>query len=163
LIISLDAYGEVNDYIRSGSSYEGILENIRYIKEKLPNTRISINSVASILSLESVPDLGKDLLSRDLVSTTNMMFGICHHPVEYEITAFTPETKALIKRKFEDYYIWIVKNVPKFDINYINKCKGIIKHMMSKDDSHLLPTTIEKLTILDNARGVDYRKVIKNL
>lgn len=163
LIVSLDAYGEVNDYIRSGSSYEGIIENIRYIKEKLPDTRISINSVASVLSLESVPDLGRDLLSRDLVSTVNMMFGICHHPVEYEITVFTPETKEIIKQKFEEYFKWMTKNVSKLDPNYINKCIGIIKHMMSKDDSHLLPTTIEKLTILDNVRGVDYRKVIKNL
>lgn len=163
IIVSIDGYGEVNDYIRSGSNYEVILENIRYIKEQLPNTIISVNSVASVLSMESIPDLVKDLMTKDLVSPINMMFGICHHPVEYEITVFTKETKNLIKKKYDEFYIWLAKNSKNFDINYINKCKGIVQHMMSKDDSHLLPITIEKLTSLDQFRGVDYRKVIKNL
>lgn len=163
IIVSIDGYGEVNDYIRSGSNYEVILENIRYIKEQLPNTRISVNSVASVLSMESIPDLVKDLMTKDLVSPINMMFGICHHPVEYEITVFTKETKNLIKKKYDEFYIWLAKNSKNLNINYINKCKGIVQHMMSKDDSHLLPTTIEKLTSLDQFRGVDYRKVIKNL
>jgi hypothetical protein len=94
-----------------------------------------------------------------------MMFGICHHPIEYEITVFTQETKELIKKKFDELCIWIIKNAenPKECSNYLNKCRGIVKHMLSKDDSHLLPTTIEKLTILDKVRDVDYRKVIKNL
>lgn len=163
IIVSIDGYGEVNDYIRSGSNYEVILENIRYIKEQLPNTRISVNSVASVLSMESIPDLVKDLMTKDLVSPINMMFGICHHPVEYEITVFTKETKNLIKKKYDEFYIWLAKNSKNLNINYINKCKGIVQHMMSKDDSHLLPITIEKLTSLDQFRGVDYRKVIKNL
>jgi hypothetical protein len=115
--------------------------------------------------MESLPDLVKDLISKKLAYPVNMMFGICHHPVEYEITVFTPDTKNLIKKKFDELYIWILKNTEKPNecLHYINKCKGIVKHMLEKDDSHLLPTTIEKLTILDKVRDVDYRKVIKNL
>ena len=95
----------------------------------------------------------------------HMMFSICHYPVEQEITVFTPETKELIKKKFDELYLWILKNAekPKECLHYINKCRGIVKHMLAKDDSHLLPKTIEKLTILDKVRDVDYRKVIKNL
>ena len=165
IIVSLDGYGEVNDYIRSGSNYNEILENMRYLKEKLPNIVISVNSVASVLSMESLPDLVKDLISKRLVDPIHMMFGICHYPVEQEITVFTPETKELIKKKFDELYIWILKNAekPKECVHYLNKCRGIVKHMLAKDDSHLLPKTIEKLTILDKVRDVDYRKVIKNL
>jgi hypothetical protein len=138
---------------------------MQYLKEQLPNIVLSVNSVASIMSMESLPDLVKDLISKRLVEPIHMMFGICHHPIEYEITVFTQETKELIKKKFDELCIWIIKNAenPKECSNYLNKCRGIVKHMLSKDDSHLLPTTIEKLTILDKVRDVDYRKVIKNL
>lgn len=164
IIVSIDGYGEVNDYVRSGSNYDEILENIRFIKEKLPNAVVSVNTVASILSMESIPELGKDLITKNLVSPEHMMFGICHYPSELEITVFTQETKNLIQKKFNEYYIWLFQNYKGAGlVPYVNKCKGIVNHMMAKDDSHLLKVTTEKLTSLDVQREVDYRKVIKNL
>lgn len=51
LMVSIDAIGELNDYIRSGSRFNDIVSNLQKVKEQLPNVRIDIGTTVSLLNV----------------------------------------------------------------------------------------------------------------
>lgn len=166
LTVSLDGYREVNDYIRFGSNYDQIMENIETIKKEVPHVTFNINTVASIMSMHSLPELGKDILRRKICAPQEIMFSICHYPEELDPTALTKESKEEVKMLFDEYILWISEHFAepqytKQKTRLMNKCIGLMNHMMSCDKSDLLPIAIERLTEQDNFRKTDYKKVLK--
>jgi len=165
MTVSLDGYGKVNDYIRFGSDYEQIIQNIFTIKERNPHVRFTINSVASIMSMRSIPDLFKDLITRNVCMPRNSWFSICHHPDEFDPTVLPIESKNEIKAQYEEYISWLIKNYSDPDKSQlpfiIKNIRGLIEYMMSTDNSSQLAYAIEKLEFLDKARNTNFREVIK--
>ncbi len=166
LTVSLDGYMEVNDYIRYGSSYEQIMENILSIRNDAPHVKFNINTVASMMSMHSLPELGKDILNRGICRPDEIVFSICHHPDELDPTVLTNEAKEEVSKLFMEYIDWIKSTYNKLpESKYgevlINKCLGLLAHMNSSDNSHLISVAIEKLKEQDNFRNTDYRKVLK--
>jgi radical SAM protein with 4Fe4S-binding SPASM domain len=159
LHISIDGYKEVNDYIRFGSSYDKLISNIRTIKENVPHARIVINTVASNMSIHSLPSLGKDLIGQGFVD--DMMFSICHFPKIYDPTVLTTETKQELTKIFDDYVIWLKSQSHSFIPEFIDKCIGLIEYMNSEDNSALLSDTKNTLSIQDKFRNTDHTKVLK--
>jgi sulfatase maturation enzyme AslB (radical SAM superfamily) len=158
MTVSLDGYGKVNDYIRFGSDYEQIIQNIFTIKERNPHVRFTINSVASIMSMRSIPDLFKDLITRNVCIPRNSWFSICHHPDEFDPTVLPIESKNEIKAQYEEYIAWLTTNYTDPDKSHlpfiIKNIRGLIEYMMSTDNSGQLSYAIEKLEFLDKAREV---------
>lgn len=162
LTVSIDGYKEVNDYIRFGSNYDKLIENIKTIKENVPHARIVINTVASNMSMHSLTELGKNLIQHNIID--DMMFSICHFPKIYDPTVLTPESKQDITKQFDDYVIWL-KSQPKsnksFIYGFIDKCIGLVDYMNSEDNSALLSDTKDALSIQDKFRNTDHTKSLK--
>jgi sulfatase maturation enzyme AslB (radical SAM superfamily) len=162
LTVSVDGYKEVNDYVRFGSNYDRLIENIKTIKENVPHARIVINTVASNMSMHSLPELGKDLIGQGFVD--DMMFSICHFPKIYDPTVLTNETKQEITKIFEDYVIWLKSQTNannSFIYGFIDKCIGLVDYMNSEDNSALLSDTKNTLSIQDKFRNTDHTKALK--
>ena len=165
MTVSLDGYGKVNDYIRFGSDYEQIIQNILTIKERNPHVRFTINAVASIMSMRSIPDLFRDLITRDICIPRNSWFSICHHPDELDPTVLPLESKKEIAEQYEEYIQWLIQNYKDNDksqlASLVKNTRGLIEYMMATDNSQRLPQAIEKLETLDKARNTNYKDVIK--
>ena len=165
MTVSLDGYDKVNDYIRFGSDYEQIIQNIFTIKEHNPHVIFNINSVASIMSMRSIPDLFKDLIARNICLPRKVNFSICHHPDEFDPTVLPIESKNEIKKQYDEYISWLIRNYSDPDKSQlpfiIKNIKGLIEYMMSADNSSQLAYAIEKLEFLDKARNTNFREVIK--
>lgn len=165
MTVSLDGYGKVNDYIRFGSDYEQIIQNILTIKERNPHVRFTINAVASIMSMRSIPDLFKDLITRDICVPRNSWFSICHHPDELDPTVLPLESKKEIAKQYEEYIQWLIQNYKDNDKSQlpslVKNTRGLVEYMMATDNSHRLNQAIEKLETLDKARNTNYKDVIK--
>ena len=159
LTVSVDGYKEVNDYIRFGSSYDKLISNIRTIKENVPHARIVINTVASNMSIHSLPSLGKDLIGQGFVD--DMMFSICHFPKIYDPTVLTTETKQELTKIFEEYVDWLNGQSHSFIPEFIDKCIGLIEYMNSEDNSDKLDETKKALSSQDKFRNTDYSMVLK--
>ena len=161
IIVSLDGYGPVNDYIRFGSDYEQIIQNILTIKEQNPHVKFIINAVASIMSMRSIPDLFKDLVSRGICSPAKTGFSICHDPEEFDPTVLSIESKKEIAELFEEYIQWFSDKNKYSTFPIIAKSiRGLIEYMMSADNSHRMIYAIQRLEMLDKARNTDFREVI---
>lgn len=162
MTVSLDGYGSVNNYIRFGSDYEHIIQNINTIKEQNPHVKFNINAVASIMSMRSIPDLFKDLVSRDICIPAMAGFSICHHPEEFDPTVLPIDSKKEIAELFEEYIQWLSDKNKYPNLPIIAKrIRGLVEYMMSSDNSHRMNYAIEKLEMLDKARNTDFRKIIK--
>lgn len=57
LHISIDAYGELNNYIREGSDWDTIVTNLTMFKNSLPNAVISINTVVTVYNINVLNEL----------------------------------------------------------------------------------------------------------
>lgn len=163
LTVSIDGYREVNDYIRFGSNYDKLIDNIRIIKENVPHARIMINTVASNMSMFSLPDLGRDLIKQDLVD--DIMFSICHFPKAYDPTVLSNDTKREITLKFQEYVRWLKDYSDgehnRFIPNLIDKCVGLVDYMNSEDNSDKLIDTKKALASQDKFRNTDYTAILK--
>lgn len=160
LTVSIDGYKDHNDYIRSGSSYDEILDNILLVKQQTPHILISINSVASLLSMQSLPKLGKDLITKNLCKPNDMMFGIAHYPAEFDPTVIPKTFKDKICVEWETYIDWL-KTIPD-SFEYIEKCRGVLNYTIAEDNSDKFDTALERLGELDNLRKTSYKEIFKD-
>lgn len=161
LTVSLDGYKEVNNYVRFGSNYDQILENIMTIKREAPHVTFNINSVASIMSIHSLPELGRDILQRGICGPEEMVFSICHHPEIFDPVVLPAKNKEEVLKLFDEYKNWIKDNFGhtiRHDF-LIKKCIGLMDHMMSCDNSGLLPEALIQLGNQDRFRKTDYRTI----
>ena len=55
--LSIDAYGKLNDFLRSGSKWEKVEENINWFKSFVNKKFLSIHSVASIYNINKIDEL----------------------------------------------------------------------------------------------------------
>jgi len=64
LNLSIDAYGELNDYVRHGSSFETIVKNMEFYNELInlrngKQTRINVHSAISVYTINEIEILNK--------------------------------------------------------------------------------------------------------
>ena len=167
LTVSIDGYGEVNDYIRFGSTYQTILDNIETVKLHVPQATITINTVASNMSMFSIPKLSKDLIQRNIMN--DMMFSICHAPAKFDPTVLTTENKQQITKDFDELLTWLnneknIANDPQrksFLLTFIDRCEGLVSYMNSTDNSDLLDTAKQALAMQDKFRNTDHTKILR--
>jgi sulfatase maturation enzyme AslB (radical SAM superfamily) len=158
VIVSLDGYKHVNDYIRYGSDYDSVINNILTVKQQTPHVKIKINSVASVMSMLSLPDLGQNLLSTHICSAKDIMYSIAHQPENMDPTVLPLDKKNQIVERWESYILWLTEN--NHDYDYIDRCRGLINYMMSKDNSIKFEQIIYKLQETDRFRNSDYKTIL---
>lgn len=167
ITVSIDGYKEVNDYIRFGSKYEEVIKNIEIIRENVPQAVIIVNTVASNMSMFSLPALGRDLIERN--AADNIMFSICHAPAKFDPTVLTLEAKREITKDFEDHIDWLNTRLEqrqplhtqRFLSTYLDLCKGLVDYMNSQDNSDKLVEAKRALAAQDVYRNTDFTGVLK--
>lgn len=69
LSISLDSYGARAEYIRHGTDWSKIVNNISEIKARTPHVRLSMNTVISIFNIATLPELVESVKSHGWLDT----------------------------------------------------------------------------------------------
>lgn len=64
--LSIDAYGKLNDFLRSGSKWEKVEENINWFKSFVNKKFLSIHSVASIYNINKIDELVNYAKQKDI-------------------------------------------------------------------------------------------------
>jgi metal-dependent amidase/aminoacylase/carboxypeptidase family protein len=133
----------------------------------VPQATITINTVASNMSMFSIPKLSKDLIQRNIMN--DMMFSICHAPAKFDPTVLTTENKQQITKDFDELLTWLnneknIANDPQrksFLLTFIDRCEGLVSYMNSTDNSDLLDTAKQALAMQDKFRNTDYTKILR--
>lgn len=153
---SVDAYSDVNDYIRINSSFKKIEENVAYVVNNCKNVKLYLNSVISIMNIFSVIDLHKDWHNKGLIKKDSIRYTILDHPSEYNILYLSDELKNKIINEYMGYIKWLKND---------NEIPDLYPNNFIPADEHLSKYLVEylKTTSLDVDKFLKVRKIQKEI
>lgn len=142
---SIDGYKEVNDYMRKGSHYFKIINNVTELKRKAPRVYFRLVPTISIPTIYSVPFLYIDFLKNKLIGYRDIACRPLYGPEYLNIQTLPIDEKLRIVT-FYNYFIektinklsknFISKKLNQHNIEYIKKeFSSILNFMMSKHES----------------------------
>lgn len=96
--ISIDSYGEYNDYIRKKSDWPQLINNMMVMKAR-KDSRVNVHSVVSFLSVMHIWKLQEYLKELDIPHT----YYIIQHPAILQVKNLPYEIKQKLIPKYKDY------------------------------------------------------------
>jgi molybdenum cofactor biosynthesis enzyme MoaA len=143
LNLSIDAYGELNNYIRYPSKWKKIEENFNKIR-KLENSIIEIHCTVQIYNILNL----NELIDWAMPFGHKIHFNILNHPKQLNIRVLPADLKEVAESRLVKYI-----DVP--------KVSEIINYMNSKDLSEDFDYFLEYTKILDKNRKNSFFSIVK--
>ncbi len=170
--VSIDAYGELNDYIRYPSRWHDIEKNLKRLDQTGNHVEVTISTAVQLLNIYNIPDFIRWKLSQSFKKINPWPFAaglinmhLVYLPSFLNIKVLPDSYKKKITKKYDDFYIWLERN-HRSDADFlqhdygIKKMKGIIKFMNSESWSERWPQTLEYLDKMDQIRNLDFKKSV---
>lgn len=152
---SLDAYGQAASYVRHGTDWNIIENNLaRVVAEK--NIRLVITSTVGINNVESLIELQKTWHNQGLLDISHFKISqiVTNSEMSLQVLpAYHKERLAVIIR---NHAIWCDRN----DAHELSDgWLDVLKFMQAQDNSHLLSDFAKKTMTLDQHRGESFAEV----
>ena len=155
---SLDSFGHRAEYMRNGTVWNNILNNLKLIKNNCPSVAISFNCVVGVFNALTITDFLDHLYEEGLIDwkTTNCSFYKLINPDHYNLNnVFTQDMKKEAKRKIKywldthdtgpirtglmDIYHFIQEELAP-DIEHQKKFKSFTQHFDNIREENLVTT-----------------------
>lgn len=117
LNVSVDSWNDRAEYIREGTVWNTLKQNMKSIKAECPHIHIGISTVVSAFNVYTLPEFTEYMLSNQLVdSSTAASFYCLINPNFYSFDIFDSQTKnniieKLSNRQYNNYFTPQIKNV----------------------------------------------------
>jgi organic radical activating enzyme len=179
--VSVDASFERDDYIRFPTKFADVERTLHMLDNTPDNIHISMATAVQIFNIKHMPDFIKWKINSNfkkmnvgLVGGVQMGGGLVnmhlvHIPTFLNITILPEYDKQEVRERFAELKTWLWENYTQDDDFWIHnpsgwsKWEGLLTHMDSKDNSHLLPGFKEYVNKLDTIRGLDASKIFPEL
>ena len=148
---SIDAYDDLNDYIRINSNFKKVENNVKYVFENCKNIKLYLNSVISTMNIFNIIDLHKSWYIKGLLKKDSIRYTILDSPSEYNILYFSDEMKLKIIKEYENYIKWLNEDEGLTD-NYPNNFIAADIYLKENIINYI------KTTHLDKADFIKVRK-----
>ena len=102
LNVSLDSWGYRAEYIREGTEWKTIIDNINTVKTNCPHINLGVSSVISAFNVYTLPEFTDYLLDNRLFEASSISFYNLIHPNFYSFDIFDTETKTEIIKKLSE-------------------------------------------------------------
>jgi MoaA/NifB/PqqE/SkfB family radical SAM enzyme len=168
---SIDAVGDKNNYIRYPSKWDNIVQNLHRLDETANNVTVNIAAAVQLLNVCYLPELAEWKINKKFKKINLAPHGggvigthLVYFPSYLNVRVLPQEIKILAKQRIEKF-IASQENNNNFVSQSFGKQRwqGIINYMMQEDWSNKLPSTLEYLSICDDTRGTDFRKIFYEL
>ena len=146
---SIDATGELGEYIRKEMDWNTILRNREKIRS-LPNVTFKIAPTISVLNIHNLVDLYQECLQNRMIDAEDLYINILEQPKYYNIQILKNEEKEKITRQILNSF---TEETP---ISIRSAFQEIIAYMNAKDRSNLWALFEQKTKALDELRGEDF-------
>jgi sulfatase maturation enzyme AslB (radical SAM superfamily) len=143
--ISLDGVGQLNDYIRNGSEFATVIDNIECIRHH----QIMFSTCVSIYNVFDVPDIIRFVLTHYPEAEKNHWINNVNDLEELYVENTPPELRADIIKELREV----------LPITRENSTKGVENLIIALEQDNFNPKRFENFkrytTILDQSRGED--------
>ena len=179
--VSIDAIHQRDNYIRFPTEFADVERTLHMLDNTPDNIHVSMATAVQIFNIKHLPDFMKWKVQQNfrkmnvgLVGGVLMGGGLVnmhlvHIPTFLNITILPETDKQEIRELFADFKQWLWDNYTQDDdfwkINPYGwrRWEGLLEHMNSADNSHMLPGFKEYVNKLDNIRGLCAAKVFPEL
>lgn len=148
---SLDAEGKTAEYMRYGTVWKDILDNIQQTKTQCPHVTISVASVAGALNIKSLIKLQQDWIDSKLIPASEFIVRPIISP-DHQTSLILPlDEKQKLKKLIvahQDFCKTCGAN------QLVDHWQTVLDYMLSQDHSYILPKTKRILAEQDSARGI---------
>ena len=159
--ISLDDYGERGEYIRKGSVWSTIEDNLRLLNtHEFKSLEVTIHMVVCILNIWNLTDFHKYLVDNNFMEINKFAFNMVIDPSYLNVQILPKWFKQQCQEKIEKY-ISTLSSYPEV----VSLFESVINHLngadlYSKESSTQFLNYIESL---DKIRNTDFRKTFPEL
>ena len=179
--VSIDAIHERDHYIRFPTNFADVERTLHMLDNTPDNIHVSMATAVQIFNIKHLPDFMKWKIKQNfrkmnvgLVSGVLMGGGLVnmhlvHIPTFLNITILPEKDKQEVREIFAEFKQWLWDNYTQDDDFWKEnpygwrRWEGLLEHMDSQDNSHLLPGFKEYVNKLDAIRGLDAAKVFPEL
>ena len=179
--VSVDASFERDDYIRFPGKFAEVERTLHMLDNTPDNIHVSMATAVQIFNIKHIPDFLKWKVNSNfkkmnvgLINGVTMGGGLVnahlvHIPTFLNITILPEQDKQEVRERFAELKTWLWDNYTQDDEFWIHNPKGwrqwegLLAHMDSADNSHLLPGFKEYVNKLDAIRRLDAAKVFPEL
>ena len=153
---SLDAHGEVASYVRHGTVWSTIEENLDFLRKNCPHVNFSVTSVVGFLNAASLVELQQSWHQTGRLPINNFSFIILTRPEHLSVTALPLHHKTRLEALIKSHIDWCYSNSAD---NLAILWQDVLTYMWSRDDSHHLSEFKRLTSIMDNHRHESFKKV----
>jgi MoaA/NifB/PqqE/SkfB family radical SAM enzyme len=147
---SIDASDDVAEYVRHGTVWTDIVENIRIIKKYAPNVHLKIASTVSFLTIENLIKLQSNWINEKLFDPDDLQLSVLIIPHYLSPAALPVHHKERLRNI-------ILKHVDTLDeIKVAKQWQDVLSFMMNNDYTHSLNDFIQRTKVLDIHRNESF-------
>ena len=179
--VSVDASYERDDYIRFPTNFSKVERTLHMLDNTPDNIHVSMATAVQIFNIKHIPDFLKWKVNSNfkkmnvgLINGVTMGGGLVnahlvHIPTFLNITILPEADKQDVRERFSELKQWLWDNYTQDDEFWIHNPKGwrqwegLLKHMDSRDNSHLLYGFKEYVNKLDAIRNLNAAQVFPEL
>ena len=161
LAASIDAGWEQLEYIRHGSTWSGIVENLTQIKRECPHVGIFLGPTVSILNAFHIAKFHLFLAKNNIVNVNNIYYNLLKYPGYYSIKSFSPN----LKNKVSENWQWYISELQSLQCSsgIISEIEKMMRFMYSEDTSNTLPDLKNHIISKDKLRNESFQKTFPEL
>jgi len=160
---SLDGMGAYAEYIRSGTRWADVEQNIQDLRRECPHVDFYISATLSIFNALHITDFHRDWCLKGWINPQDFNINILQDPAHYRIDIATPEYKDAIRERYNRHLEWLG---PQDHLNRASTGYRSALNFLNNDNSTLLQKFWDKTQQLDSIRNenvLDYIPELKAL
>ena len=179
--VSIDACFERDEYIRYPTNFKDVQHTLHLLDNTPDNIHVSMATAVQVFNIKHLPDfmkwkIGQNFKKMNVGLVGGVLMGgglvnmhLVHIPTFLNITILPEKDKEEIRQKFAEFKQWLWENYTQDD-DYWNvnpygwrRWEGLLEHMDSADNTHLLSGFKEYVNKLDAIRGLDASTIFPEL
>lgn len=161
IFASIDAIGLPGEFIRSGSRWSQIADNIKRIVEYNPNI-LGVNITTQLMNVQLLPQTIDYLLSSGIMYHMILFNNVLSFPKHYSVQILSDEIKMKTKYKLLDHCQSLDENVRN---HLLPQYEGVIDFMMQSDPEVNMhkKDLVNATNSLDKIRGESFVEIFPEL
>lgn len=153
---SLDAHDDVAGYVRHGTVWATVEENLDFLRKTCPHVNFFVTSVVGFLNVVSLIELQQAWHQSGRLPISNFSFIILTRPEHLSVTALPLHHKTRLELLIKSHIDWCYSNSAN---TLAIQWQDVLTYMWSKDDSHHLGEFKRLTLLMDNHRKESFKKV----
>lgn len=159
---SIDGYGHVAEYVRKGTIWSEVENNLYDIKEKTPHVGLGYNYTISVLNVFHFPNFIRYMISKNLLSN-NFLINYVLHPEHLRVQILPSYLKDKIKISYNELLNELKNNhsnrFPKIE----REITSFISFLYEKDLTHLKDRFLKNMELFDQVRNEKLLEIVPEL